>query len=126
VLDIDALRQALGADKIALWASPTAQRRPAVRARLPEHVDRLILDSIVGPTAPTPSCSTPTQLAARARRAGAHGACRNATKDPWPTSARSCGGSTPRRLRGNYYDSGRSAPRSTPRPTSSFLLIAAT
>ena len=84
VLDIDALRQALGADKIALMGISYGTHVALQYARaFPDHVDRLILDSIVGPDGPDPflldtyrnsrACSRAVRRTAR---------CRNATKDP--------------------------------------------
>ena len=130
VLDIDALRQALGADKIALMGISYGTHVALQYARaFPEHVDRLILDSIVGPDGPDAFLldtyrNLPRVLAEQC----AHGACRNATKDPVAdvgALVRRINASGP--LRGDYYDAQRhaGAPRGTPRPTScSFLLIA--
>ena len=123
VLDIDALRQALGADKIALMGISYGTHVALQYARaFPDHVDRLILDSIVGPDGPDAFLldtyrNMPRVLAEQC----AHGACRNATRDPVAdvgALVRRINASGP--LRGDYYDaSGRGAPRSTRRPTSS-------
>ena len=84
VLDIDALRQALGADKIALMGISYGTHVALQYARaFPEHVDRLILDSIVGPDRPDGFLldtyrNVPRVLTEQC----AHSACRNATKDP--------------------------------------------
>ena len=123
VLDIDALRQALGADKVALMGISYGTHVALQYARaFPEHVDRLILDSIVGPDGPDAFLldtyrNLPRVLAEQC----AHGACRNATKDPVADVAalvRRINASGP--LRGDYYDAHgqASAPRATPRPTS--------
>ncbi|MGZ8632783.1 MAG: alpha/beta hydrolase, partial [Solirubrobacteraceae bacterium] len=72
----------------------------------PEHVDRLILDSIVGPDGPDPFLlDTYRNLARVLAEQCAHGACRNATKDPVDDVAalvRRINASGP--LRGDYYD----------------------
>jgi pimeloyl-ACP methyl ester carboxylesterase len=84
VLDIDALRQALGADKIALMGISYGTHVALQYARaFPDHVDRLILDSIVGPDGPDPFLmdtyrNLPRVLSEQCER----GACRFATRDP--------------------------------------------
>ncbi|MGZ8633134.1 MAG: alpha/beta fold hydrolase [Solirubrobacteraceae bacterium] len=129
VLDIDALRQALGADKIALMGISYGTHVALQYARaFPEHVDRLILDSIVGPDGPDAFLldtyrNLPRVLAEQC----AHGACRNATKDPVDDVAalvRRINASGP--LRGDYYDAQgkrRATQYATPDELS-FLLIA--
>jgi pimeloyl-ACP methyl ester carboxylesterase len=129
VLDIDALRQALGADKIALMGISYGTHVALQYARaFPEHVDRLILDSIVGPDGPDPFLldtyrNLPRVLAEQC----AHGACRNATKDPVAdvgALVRRINASGP--LRGDYYDAHgklRATRYATPDELS-FLLIA--
>jgi pimeloyl-ACP methyl ester carboxylesterase len=129
VLDIDALRQTLGADKIALHGISYGTHVALQYARaFPDHVDRLILDSIVGPDGPDPFLldtyrNLPRVLAEQC----AHGACRNATKDPVADVAalvRRINGSGP--LRGDYYDArGRRRATQYASPDElSFLLIA--
>ena len=129
VLDIDALRQALGADKIALMGISYGTHVALQYARaFPEHVDRLILDSIVGPDGPDAFLldtyrNMPRVLAEQC----AHGACRNATKDPVAdvgALVRRINAGGP--LRGSYYDADgrkRATRYSTPDELS-FLLIA--
>jgi pimeloyl-ACP methyl ester carboxylesterase len=129
VLDIDALRQALGADKIALMGISYGTHVALQYARaFPDHVDRLILDSIVGPDGPDAFLldtyrNMPRVLAEQC----AHGACRNATRDPVADVAalvRRINASGP--LRGDYYDE-RGRRRTTQYATPdelSFLLIA--
>jgi pimeloyl-ACP methyl ester carboxylesterase len=129
VLDIDALRQALGADKIALMGISYGTHVALQYARaFPDHVDRLILDSIVGPDGPDAFLldtyrNLPRVLAEQC----AHGACRNATLDPVAdvgALVRRINAGGP--LRGNYYDASgkrRSTQYSTPDELS-FLLIA--
>jgi pimeloyl-ACP methyl ester carboxylesterase len=129
VLDIDSLRQALGADKIALMGISYGTHVALQYARaFPDHVDRLILDSIVGPDGPDPFLldtyrNLPRVLAEQC----AHGACRNATKDPVADVAalvRRINASGP--LRGDYYDArGRRRATQYASPDElSFLLIA--
>ena len=129
MLDIDALRQALGADKVALMGISYGTHVALQYARaFPEHVDRLILDSIVGPDGPDAFLldtyrNLPRVLAEQC----AHGACRNATKDPVADVAalvRRINASGP--LRGDYYDAHgklRATRYATPDELS-FLLIA--
>ena len=107
VLDIDALRQALGADKIALMGISYGTHVALQYARaFPQHVDRLILDSIVGPDGPDAFLlDTYRNLPRVLTEQCAHGACRNATKDPVADVAalvRRINASGP--LRGDYYD----------------------
>jgi pimeloyl-ACP methyl ester carboxylesterase len=84
VLDIDALRQALGANRIALMGISYGTHVALQYARaFPQHVDRLILDSIVGPAGPDPFLldtyrNFPRVLREQCRQ----GACRFATRDP--------------------------------------------
>ncbi|MGZ8635199.1 MAG: alpha/beta fold hydrolase, partial [Solirubrobacteraceae bacterium] len=129
VLDIDALRQALGADKIALMGISYGTHVALQYARaFPEHVDRLILDSIVGPDGPDPFLlDTYRNLARVLAEQCAHGACRNATRDPVADVAalvRRINASGP--LRGDYYDAHGQlrAPRYATPDELSFLLTA--
>ena len=129
VLDIDALRQALGADKIALMGISYGTHVALQYARaFPQHVDRLILDSIVGPDGPDAFLlDTYRNLPRVLTEQCAHGACRNATKDPVADVAalvRRINASGP--LRGDYYDAQgkvRATRYATPDELS-FLLIA--
>ena len=129
VLDIDALRQALGADKIALMGISYGTHVALQYARaFPEHVDRLILDSIVGPDGPDPFLlDTYRNLPRVLDEQCAHGACRNATRDPVAdvgALVRRINASGP--LRGDFYDADgrkRATQYSTPDELS-FLLIA--
>jgi pimeloyl-ACP methyl ester carboxylesterase len=53
--DIDAVRQALGVDKIALWGtSYGTQLSVAYALTYPSHVDRLVLDSVADPAGRDP------------------------------------------------------------------------
>jgi pimeloyl-ACP methyl ester carboxylesterase len=84
VLDLEALRAALGADKIALMGISYGTHVALQYARAyPQHVDRLILDSIVGPDGPDPFlldgyANLPRVL----REQCARRACRFVTPDP--------------------------------------------
>jgi pimeloyl-ACP methyl ester carboxylesterase len=107
VLDLDDLRKALGADKIALMGISYGTHVALQYARaFPDHVDRLILDSIVGPDGPDAFLldtyrNLPRVLAEQC----AHGACRNATANPVADVAalvRRLNASGP--MRGAYFD----------------------
>src|SRR5213078_4785961 len=107
VLDIDALRQALGADKIALMGISYGTNVALQYARaFPEHVDRLILDSIVGPDGPDAFLlDTYRNLPRVLREQCAHEACRFTTRDPVDDVAalvRRINASGP--LRGDHFD----------------------
>ncbi len=53
--DLEAIRQASGYDKLTLYGvSYGTKVAELYAARFPEHVDRLILDSVVGPEGPDP------------------------------------------------------------------------
>lgn len=84
VLDIEALRQKLGAEKVALMGISYGTHVALQYARaFPTRVDRLILDSIVGPDGPDPFLldtyrNMPRVLAEQCSR----GACRLTTPDP--------------------------------------------
>jgi pimeloyl-ACP methyl ester carboxylesterase len=84
VLDIDALRQALGADKIALMGISYGTNVALQYARaFPQHVSKLILDSIVGPDGPDAFLlDTYRNMPRVLREQCANGACRFATLDP--------------------------------------------
>jgi pimeloyl-ACP methyl ester carboxylesterase len=84
VLDIDALRQTLGADKIALSGISYGTHVALQYARaFPQHVSKLILDSIVGPAGPDAFLlDTYRNMPRVLREQCANGACRFATLDP--------------------------------------------
>jgi pimeloyl-ACP methyl ester carboxylesterase len=107
VLDIEALRAKLGADKVALMGISYGTHVALQYARaFPQHVDRLILDSIVGPDGPDAFLldtyrNMPRVLAEQC----AHGTCRFTTPDPVGDVAalvRRMNASGP--LRGTYFD----------------------
>jgi pimeloyl-ACP methyl ester carboxylesterase len=84
VLDIEDLRKALGVEKIALMGISYGTHVALQYARaFPDRVDRLILDSIVGPDGPDPFLlDTYRNLPRVLTEQCARGACRNATRDP--------------------------------------------
>ena len=84
VLDIDALRNALGADKVALMGISYGTHVALQYARaFPQHVDRLILDSIVGPDGPDAFLlDTYRNLPRVLREQCRAGRCRGVTADP--------------------------------------------
>ena len=130
VLDIDALRQALGADKIALMGISYGTHVALQYARaFPEHVDRLILDSIVGPDGPDAFLldtyrNMPRVLAEQC----AHGALPQRDEGPGRRRRRARAADQRRAARcaaTTTTRTGASAPRSTRTPDElSFLLIA--
>jgi pimeloyl-ACP methyl ester carboxylesterase len=129
VLDIDALRQALGADKIALMGISYGTNVALQYARaFPDHVDRLILDSIVGPDGPDAFLlDTYRNMPRVLDEQCANGACRNATRDPVAdVGALVARINTSGPLRGSFYDADgrkRATQYSTPDELS-FLLTA--
>jgi pimeloyl-ACP methyl ester carboxylesterase len=84
VLDIEDLRKALGVEKIALAGISYGTHVAMQYARaFPQHVSRLVLDSIVGPDGPDAfMLDTWRNLPRVLTEQCAHGACRNATADP--------------------------------------------
>jgi pimeloyl-ACP methyl ester carboxylesterase len=84
VLDLEALRQALGVQKIALMGISYGTHVALQYARAyPQHVDRLILDSIVGPGDPDAFLlDSYARLPRVLREQCAGGACRSVTRDP--------------------------------------------
>jgi pimeloyl-ACP methyl ester carboxylesterase len=53
--DVDAIRQALGVDRVALWGTSYGTKVELAYALAhPDHVERLLLDSVVTPTGPDP------------------------------------------------------------------------
>jgi pimeloyl-ACP methyl ester carboxylesterase len=84
VLDIEALRKALGADKVALMGISYGTHVALQYARaFPQNVDRLILDSVVGPNGPEPFLlDTYRNLPRVLREQCRAGRCRGITNDP--------------------------------------------
>jgi pimeloyl-ACP methyl ester carboxylesterase len=84
VLDLESLRQALGARKLALMGISYGTHVALQYARaFPQNVDRLILDSIVGPRGPEPFLLDTYRNLPRVLREQCRGTrCRGITKDP--------------------------------------------
>lgn len=84
VRDLDALRAAFGAPKVALMGVSYGTHVALQYARtFPDRVDRLILDSIVGPEGPDPFLlDTYRSLPRVLREQCADGQCRGVTDDP--------------------------------------------
>jgi pimeloyl-ACP methyl ester carboxylesterase len=84
VLDLEALRQALGVDKLALMGVSYGTHVALQYARAyPQHVDRLILDSVVGPGGPDAFLLDGYERLPRVlREQCARRACRFITPDP--------------------------------------------
>jgi pimeloyl-ACP methyl ester carboxylesterase len=84
VLDLEALRQALGADKVALMGISYGTHVALQYARaFPQNVDRLILDSIVGPSGSDPFLLDTYRNLPRVLREQCRGTrCRGITRDP--------------------------------------------
>jgi pimeloyl-ACP methyl ester carboxylesterase len=84
VEDIDAVRQAVGAERVALFGSSYGTKVAVAYAlRHPQHVERLALDSVVAPEGP--SALNLDSFAAAPRVLGAlcrGGGCRQITRDP--------------------------------------------
>jgi pimeloyl-ACP methyl ester carboxylesterase len=129
VLDLESIRKALGASKVALMGISYGTHVALQYARaFPQNVDRLILDSIVGPDGPDPFLlDTYRNLPRVLREQCANSRCRGATSDPVAdVAALVTRINTAGPLRGSYFDSsGRRQPTSYHTPDElSFLLIA--
>ena len=80
--DMEAIRQAIGVDRIAIYgASYGTKVALAYAARYPEHVERLILDSVVTPEGPDPLYRDTFAAMPRVLRASCGGQC------DWTTDA---------------------------------------
>jgi pimeloyl-ACP methyl ester carboxylesterase len=84
VLDLESLRRALGASKVALMGISYGTHVALQYARaFPQNVDRLVLDSIVGPDGPDPFLlDTYRNLPRVLREQCANNRCAGATSDP--------------------------------------------
>jgi pimeloyl-ACP methyl ester carboxylesterase len=84
VLDLETLRQVLGASKVALMGISYGTHVALQYARaFPQNTDRLVLDSIVGPDGPDPFLlDTYRTLPRLLREQCASGRCAGATADP--------------------------------------------
>jgi pimeloyl-ACP methyl ester carboxylesterase len=109
VLDLEALRKALGASKVALMGISYGTHVALQYARaFPQNVDRLVLDSVVGPGDPDPLLlDTYANLPRILREQCANGRCRGATADPVADVAALVNRMNTRGpLRGSYFDQG--------------------
>jgi pimeloyl-ACP methyl ester carboxylesterase len=80
--DMEAVRQAIGVDKIAIYgASYGTKVALAYAARYPEHVERLVLDSVVTPEGPDPLYRDTFAATPRVMRASCAPGC------PWTGDA---------------------------------------
>jgi pimeloyl-ACP methyl ester carboxylesterase len=128
VLDLESLRRALGATKVALMGISYGTHVALQYARaFPQNVDRLVLDSIVGPDGPDPFLlDTYRNLPRVLREQCANNRCNGATSDPVADVASLVNRIDTRGpLRGTFFDD-----RGVRRPTSyhtpdelAFLLI---
>jgi pimeloyl-ACP methyl ester carboxylesterase len=84
VLDLDTLRRALGATKVAIMGISYGTHVALQYARaFPQNVDRLVLDSVVGPDGPDPFLlDTYRNLPRLLREQCGNGRCAGATADP--------------------------------------------
>jgi pimeloyl-ACP methyl ester carboxylesterase len=84
VLDLETIRRVLGASKVALMGISYGTHVALQYARaFPQNVDRLVLDSVVGPDGPDPFLlDTYRTLPRILREQCANGRCAGATADP--------------------------------------------
>jgi pimeloyl-ACP methyl ester carboxylesterase len=81
--DLDAVRQALGFDRVGLWGTSYGTKLAmAYGLAHPDHVERLLLDSVVPPELPDPfSAEVLSRMPATLTAFCADGSCRSATSD---------------------------------------------
>lgn len=80
--DLEAVRQALGVDKVALWGTSYGTKLALAYALAhPDHVERLLLDSVVPPERDTYETSVLQALPGTLSAFCAGGICRSATSD---------------------------------------------
>lgn len=128
VLDLESLRKRLGASKVALMGISYGTHVALQYARaFPQNVDRLVLDSIVGPDGPDPFLlDTYRNLPRVLREQCANNRCAGATADPVADVAALVNRiNTAGPLRGTFFDDrGRRRPTSYHTPDElAFLLI---
>ena len=83
VEDIEAVRRSLGVRRIAIYGvSYGSKLAQAYAQRYPRRVERLVLDSILGPAGPDPLQRTSFAALPRALRALCAGRCAGVTPDP--------------------------------------------
>jgi pimeloyl-ACP methyl ester carboxylesterase len=85
VADIEAIRRAGGYEKLVLYGTSYGTKLAEMYAQAyPEHVEALVLDSVVPPAGPDPfNRPTFAALARVLRSICARGACRHVTPDPY-------------------------------------------
>lgn len=81
--DVDAVRRAVGVDKVALWGTSYGTKVELAYALAhPDHVERLLLDSVVPPTGPDPlGLDTLRGIPSALRSLCAAAACRAISRD---------------------------------------------
>ncbi len=81
--DLEAVRQALGVDKVALWGTSYGTKLAVEYALAhPDHVERLVLDSVVPPELPDPyEANVLRAMPGTLNAFCAGGVCRGATND---------------------------------------------
>jgi pimeloyl-ACP methyl ester carboxylesterase len=104
--DLDAVREALGAPRIALYGASYGTHVAATYARRhPTRVERMVLDSVVDPGGVDPLYRSSMQAATRVARALCRGgACRRSTRDVAADLARLAARLERRPLRGYLVD----------------------
>jgi pimeloyl-ACP methyl ester carboxylesterase len=102
--DIEAVRQAIGVDKISLYGVSYGTFTATTYARrYPSHVASLLLDSVVPPTGVDPLDRTTFAAFPRVLRDICAGACRKITKDPVADLATVLGRIRKKRLQATAY-----------------------
>src|SRR5262249_3691057 len=81
--DLEAVRQALGVDKVALWGTSYGTKLALEYAlAYPTHVERLLLDSVLPPELPDPyQANVLKQMPSTLSAFCGSGVCRDATSD---------------------------------------------
>ncbi len=84
VADIEALRKAMGYEKLVLWGTSYGTKVAEEYAQeFPQHVEALVLDSVVPPTGPDPLDRTTFEAIPRIlRQLCAYGQCAQITSNP--------------------------------------------
>jgi pimeloyl-ACP methyl ester carboxylesterase len=82
--DMETVRLAIGADRIAIWGTSYGTKQAIAYALAhPDHVERLLLDSVLPPEGPDPFGGDMLRNLPHALAALCHGSlCRSATADP--------------------------------------------
>ncbi len=106
VQDIEAIRQALGYEKLVLYGTSYGTKVALEYAeRYPEHVEALVLDSVVLPGGPEPlGLSTLQAVRPSLEELCSEGACAHVTSDPLGDIARLAARLRRHTLSGSVYD----------------------